>query len=452
MKEKKQLLPVNEFKKRLIWLVDLRWIAVIAIFIVITGSRFILKIKLPLMQLYLGNIVILGYNIVFYLFISRLGNYPEKKQFKIINRLANLQISLDLILLTSFIYYTGSIENPFIFYFIFHMVIASILLTRRAAYFHACLVTFFLGIIISAEYYNIIPHYHLIDHVPIQFCLLKSYFLPAIFFVFNTTLYITIYFATTIVAKLRKREKELAIANQKLTEQDRLKSQYVQIVSHDLQSSLSAIQSCLKVVLGNMTGEISKKSREMISRAEKRTIYLLLFVKDLLNLSKIKTAKELKKNNIPLNHILNKIIDQMKLNAEEKKITIKLKKTGENSMVYVNANSIEQLLSNLLFNAIKYNKVNGKVLISLNRVKFPGYFQVSISDTGIGIPKEHLSNIFKDFFRTKNARDFEKQGTGLGLAIAKQIIKSHGGKIRVESRLGKGSTFFFTLPIKKSRR
>jgi len=445
IKEKLNQLINLRWKEKLKWLVNLRWIAILGLFIVITGVRHILNIELPLVSLYLGNFVLVFCNILFFFYYQRLASYDEKDEhfFRKANRFASLQISLDLILLTYLIHFSGGAENPFIFYFIFHMVIASILLSNRAAYFLATMSVLLLGLVVTAEYLKIFPHYHMSGFIPEELCS-QSQYLLGIFFVFVTTLYFTVYMATNIVNRLRKEEKELAIANMKLAQQARLKSQYVHTVSHDLQASLSAIQSCLKVVLSDLTGSISEKSREMVARAEQRSRAVLHFVKDLLDLSKMRADREIEKKSLSLFETIKKVVDQLNPKAEEKKLTLSVENSTGSSVISANPDAIEQLMVNLIMNAVKYTPWNGKVGIQIEEKQY--CFQCVVWDTGIGIPQEDLAHIFEDFYRAKNAEQFEKDGTGLGLSIVKQIISDHGGEIWVESHVGKGSKFIFTLP------
>jgi len=433
------------WKEKLRWFINLRWIACVGVFIVITCAKYILKIDLVLLPLYLGNILLIFCNTLFFLYNKQIDKRNDEQFFIKANRFANIQISLDLIILTYLIYFSGGIENPFIFYFVFHMVIASILLSNKAAYLYATFSCLLLGIIVIGEYFGIIPHYHLVGFIPQGQCLSLKYSL-GVFSVFVTTMYITVYMTVQILNRLRNEEKGLVVANLKLAEQDRLKSQYVLTVSHDLQSSLFAIQSCLEVVLDGFTGEISEKSREMVARAEQGSRYLLQFVKDLLDLYKIRATKEIEKKFISLSEIINKVVEQLKPKAERKHLVLSVEDFVSPAIIFANADAIEQLLANLIDNAIKYTPWGGKVTVECGPSTVDGFVQVSVVDTGIGIPQEDLPHIFEDFYRAKNAEQFEKDDTGLGFSIVKQIIEAHNGKIWVESQVGKGSKFVFILP------
>ena len=241
---------------------------------------------------------------------------------------------------------------------------------------------------------------------------------------------------------------ELAEANDRLAEQDRLKSQYVLTVSHDLRSSLATIQSCLSVVLNDLTGTIPGKAREMIARAAQRADSLIRFVRDLLNLSRIRAMEELEKEAVHLDSAIQKVLAQWQMQSTEKSLDIETK-ILKNLAILGNQEAFEEMISNLIANAIRYTPRNGKIRITGTRSEEDSYVSLAISDTGIGIHPEDIPQIYNDFYRAKNAAILEKNGTGLGLSIVKQIVEAHQGNIWVESELGKGSTFTIKLPKSK---
>ena len=437
----------KELKERVKWLIRLRWFAGIGVFMVITLSKYLIVSELPWILLYTGNMVLLIYNGLLHLY----HNHVEFKRgglvhFKRAYRFAIIQISIDWLFLSYFIHFSGGIENHFIFFFVFHMVITSMLLTRRGAYLQAALGISYIAIICFGEYFRLIPHYHLRGFFPEGFIFSTPWYTVGVFFVFLSTMILTCYMAVSVVYRLRQGEQACMIANEKLEAQDKVKSQYVLTVSHDLQASLSTIQSCLQVVLVELTGPIPEKAREMIARAEARSRFLLHFVKDLLNLSRIRAMNQLKRNTVPLNQLVEKITDQVNDEAKEKKLELR-KELSDQFNVYVDPDTMEQVFLNLFKNAIRYTPQNGRVMIRSQKLKNKKFIQVSVSDTGIGISQEDIPHIFDDFYRAENAMIMEKSGTGLGLAIVKKIVEAHGGRIWVESRIGKGSIFIFTIPL-----
>jgi signal transduction histidine kinase len=225
-------------------------------------------------------------------------------------------------------------------------------------------------------------------------------------------------------------------------------SQYVALVSHHLQDSLSAIQFCLQLVLSGSVGQVPEKVKEMISRAESQTRHLLHFIRDLLSLSRIQAVRELEMKNLSLLKIVENVIRELRPRASEKTISLELKDSTRGSPAYANRETLEQLFINLIVNAIKYTNPHGKVGVEV--IEEDECFRIIVWDTGIGISQSDIEHIFDDFYRAKNAKQIEEKGTGLGLSIVKQAVDVHQGEIWVESELNKGSRFIFTLPKRKT--
>ena len=427
----------GELDGRTGWFIELRWLAIAGVATIITVAVYLLAVNLPLLPLYGGTVLLFLCNCIFLLYNNSLKKEERGPRWiKKINLFANVQVLTDLVILTYFLHFSGSLENPFVFYFVFHMVIASILLSNRAAYLHATLAGLLLGLVVSGEYFGVLQHYHLSGFSSAEHFYGKKY-LAGYYFVLCSTLYITVFMATSIVNRLREGESRLA-------EQDGLKSRYVLTVSHELKSSISTIQSCLKVVLDGLTGPVSEKSREFISRAETRSRSMLIFVKDLLDLSSIRAEKDMQRNAVSFFDITGRAVDQLRPRLNEKKIDFRVETKLQVPVVFVNEEAIERVVVNLIENALRYTPACGKISIIL--VNSGGFIEMEVSDNGIGIAEEDLMHLFEDFYRAKNARAMEKDGTGLGLSIVKQILESHSGKIWVESQLGKGSKFIMALP------
>jgi two-component system phosphate regulon sensor histidine kinase PhoR len=251
--------------------------------------------------------------------------------------------------------------------------------------------------------------------------------------------------ATVIVNKLRERDRQLEESNRMLAEQDRMKSRYVMTVSHDLQGSLAAIQSYLKLLSGGYTGPVPEKPMEIILRAEKRCDFLLKFVQQLLDLSQMRAERKMRPEPISLTEMIDKEVNALNSRMIEKQIEFRLECNIGDDTVFGDVLALEQLFDNLLSNAVKYSRRKGSIVLSINEAKDPQAIEIVVSDTGIGIPAENLNNVFEDFFRAGNAKEAE-QGTGLGLSIVKRIVETHRGRIRVESELNEGTRFIFTLP------
>jgi signal transduction histidine kinase len=227
---------------------------------------------------------------------------------------------------------------------------------------------------------------------------------------------------------------------------ERMKTEFVSISAHQLRTPLSAIKWTLKMFLDGDLGELTKEQREFLEKTYKSNERMINLINDLLNVTRIEEGRYLYRPVLAdIVPICQSVIDSYKDEIEKKNLKFEFKKPKELPKVRVDIEKISLAIQNLLENAILYNLPGGKIEISLelkeNKVEF------SIKDTGIGIAKDQQSRVFTKFFRAPNAMRMETEGSGLGLFITKNIIEAHGGEIWFESEEGKGSTFYFTLPV-----
>ena len=230
----------------------------------------------------------------------------------------------------------------------------------------------------------------------------------------------------------------------RLKELEKIRQDFVANVSHELRTPLTTIKGYAETLLeGALKEEVAFQFVQVIKRHTDR---LTKIVEDLLMLSKIESKEfRLKMEVISLQDLIDDVIDFVKEPAEKKKISISRNEIPSSLALEADRNYLEQVLTNLLDNAIKYTPEGGRVTISAIE-KDRGEIQFSIEDNGIGIPREDIPRIFERFYRVDKGRSQELGGTGLGLSIVKHLVQAHGGKVWVESQLGKGSTFYFTLP------
>lgn len=248
--------------------------------------------------------------------------------------------------------------------------------------------------------------------------------------------------------QMQKMAVELKRANVELKKLDKAKSEFISIASHQLRTPLSSIKGYISMILEGTYGEIEAKIKEILSKVYQANESLINLVSDLLNISKIERGKiEYNFQKIDLFKVVMEAINQLKLDAEKKHLEVNL--SGEENKFYINADSekITQVVLNLVDNAIKYTP-KGEIDIKLEKKE--NDILLSISDTGIGINREEIRNLFKKFSRGKEITKTYTGGTGLGLYIAFKIVEAHKGKIWAESRgKGMGSVFYILLPIWK---
>ena len=230
-----------------------------------------------------------------------------------------------------------------------------------------------------------------------------------------------------------------------LKELDKMKSEFIAMVTHELRAPIAAVEQQLTVILNKMAGEVTEKQEQLLSRAKERTRGLLDLIKDLLDLSKIEAGKMVQyKEPLVLQEVIQRVVDLMRVEAEKKKIDLQFSAPSKISLIHADRNSMEGIFTNLISNAIKYTPERGKVWVTLGEEG--GFVKATVSDTGIGIKKEDLSRIFDKFYRVKTTETRQIVGTGLGLSIVKSIVDAHLGSISVESEVGEGTTFTVLFP------
>ncbi len=438
--------PVSEnirLLKRAYWLIKLRWIAIVCVGAAIYVSSNFLDIELQDAALYSIAILLALYNLTVLSLLNHFAKRGNEVSHVAVKKIINVQISTDLLILTVLLHFSGGIENPFVFYFIFHMIISSILLSLWDSYLQATFAVLVFGLLVLLEYLQLIPHYCLKGFTPNCLHRNKLYILGTLF-VFTTALYLAVYMASYISVRLKRTERAYMQANILLQEKDYIKDEYVLRVTHDIKAHLATIQSCLGMVVNKVIGPHDERRLEFVDRAYARTINLTHFVKTLLKLTQMRLNDKLETNVFPLSETVKNAVTAVSTKAEEKLITLNCNIEQSLDTISGNQFSIEEVFTNLLLNAIRYTPEKGTVIIDAKNGK--DCVVIEITDTGIGIPADEIGDVFDEFFRASNARKVHQDGTGLGLSIAKYIVGRHGGKIWVDSIKGTGTKFWITLP------
>ena len=228
-------------------------------------------------------------------------------------------------------------------------------------------------------------------------------------------------------------------------ELDRMKSDFVNMVSHELRSPLSAIRQQVSTIVQGLTGAVTKKQNQMLSRVTVRIDGLMNMINNLLDLSRIETGCLVqRKEQITIKEIIEEVVDTLISEIEKKNVDVNVNIEPSLPFLYADRQSMEIIFSNLINNAIKYNREGGTIFISVQT--HGGFIEIKVVDTGVGIPEGDLSRIFDKFFRIRSEYTRKVVGSGLGLPLVKAIIEAHLGTITVESVLGKGTTFTVLFP------
>ncbi len=232
---------------------------------------------------------------------------------------------------------------------------------------------------------------------------------------------------------------------ERLAEANRMKSEFISVVSHQLRSPLSNLRWAIELLMSGRIGKIEEKQTEYFKILKENNSRMEELISDLLTVSRIEQRDlSLKKRKFSLENLIKDLILEFKPFIQASNIEVKFKSEEDLPEILADPSQIRLVIGNLLDNAIRYIKNKGKVKIKLEKKGKKLYFE--IADNGVGIPKEDKKYIFQKFFRSENVLRYQTQGSGLGLYITKAIVEKSGGKIGFSSQEGVGSTFWFTLP------
>ncbi len=451
------ILPLDqELVERVGWFVKLRWFAAAGVFAATLVGKVLLRFDLPVLELCIIGLGIFIYNTVFWRYFLHIrqsmieGLKTVSERRSVSTRFIHAQVVMDWVALILLAHYSGGIQSPIILFFIFHLLIASILLPRRDCYLQATLVVVLVTSFALLEHLKVIPHVAIIDSAYVQPVYIRSDI--ATLFFFAATLYFAVFLATSIAAALKEKERSLTIlqadlqeAYNDLEEAATARSRFILMVTHELRSPLSAVQSMLTVISEGYAGDVSQKSKELIERSESRIVVLLELVSELLDAERLSETQR-EQIDVKLSDVIMKVSNGIQGRAEAKGVSLEVNIPEDHVVIKSYGNDLERLFGNLLSNAVKYTPPGGTARLTVDASEDMVNF--AVTDTGIGIPEEAMENLFTEFFRAENARKTEEYGTGIGLSVVKRIVDEHNGEILVESELGRGTQFSVSLPLR----
>jgi len=245
------------------------------------------------------------------------------------------------------------------------------------------------------------------------------------------------------VTDLAHKIDELSEANARLQAMDRMRSELLTMVSHDLHTPLTAIKGSLEVLLHETVGV--ELSHELLEIAKKNADRLFRMVSDILDLARIEAGRfKRRREPFDVKTSLRGTVDRLQQIAHGKDITVTFRAPEGMTLVSADSVRMEQVFTNLLGNALKFTPRGGRISVVVDDLGSD--VLVKVEDSGVGIPQEHLDRIFDRFYRVPLPAGLEVEGTGLGLSICRAVVDEHGGRIWVESQVGRGSAFFVTIP------
>lgn len=235
----------------------------------------------------------------------------------------------------------------------------------------------------------------------------------------------------------------------KLAETNRIKTEFLNIVSHQILTPLTSEKWLINLLLGQKIGPLNNEQKDYLELLKSSNIKSIKLVNNLLDVSRIESDRMVfEKKPFDLKQLVQEVIGEEKHNFELSKISFELMDQTKNHQAIGDLVKVKIVIQNFISNALKYTKENGQIVVILK--EDDGFLKVSVIDNGVGIPKEERPFIFQKFFRSSNVLRFQTVGSGIGLYVSKYIIDMLGGKIGFESEENKGSNFWFKLPLHKS--
>lgn len=422
------------------WFVRLRWAAALGAVAAPAAARLVLGVRFAVLP---GALVIAGivaYNTILHLWLRR------ERSERDLERSALLQIGLDLVALVLLLYFAGGIENPFSAYLVFHTAIAAIMFPGRESLAVTTGAVALYSAMAVLEHAGAIPRFPLEDFRPlVDYGNARQ--LAASLFVLATTLFTVRYFAASIARRLVRRTAELAHANDCLEQADRVRLQAVSTVAHELRSPMAAAESLLETVTGGYVSKacLTCDSKPILERVRARMKGLIKLTDDLLDLHQLELGNvRFEPQPLDVSAAVDAVIEELSVLAREAEVTLAAHDLERLPRVLGDPPSVRFILSNLLSNAIRYNRRGGRTDIT-GSVEGRSV-RVAVRDTGVGIPADEVGRVFDVFFRGSYAREKRRLDTGLGLSLVKGLVEAQGGAVSVESTPGQGSEFAFTLP------
>jgi signal transduction histidine kinase len=241
--------------------------------------------------------------------------------------------------------------------------------------------------------------------------------------------------------RLRRQLKELETL-------DRLKSDFLSVVTHELRTPLTSIKGYAEFLEDGIGGELGAQQLNFLHQIQDSTVQLEALVDDLLDLARLEAGRfTLRLQSVEAVALSRQVLDSFMPQASERQLELTLEAPEPPLVVEADPTRLRQILNNLLSNALKFTPEGGRVSLVLHQVE--SQLELAVSDTGIGIAQENLPRLFTKFYQVEGSHTRQYKGTGLGLAITKGLVEAHHGSIRAESKLGLGTTIRIRLPLRQ---
>jgi len=430
------------------------WIRLFVAFLIVLGSLFakyvihITELNVP--ALIVLACVIAAYNSVAW-YLTRSLRTPEQSltSYRLLTRILYSTIILDFLCLTVGVWLVGGARSPFLGFYLLHLILSSILLSRRSTLFILAFAYTLLIALVLSEWLHFIPVNTPIGAIAGP-CVMDGRFALTVIIVYGILFGLTVFLLTGISDVLRSRTIELRKANTELERLSSMRRDFLHIALHDLKAPVAAVKGMLDNLHDGLLGELNEKQTEWIERSLKRLDGLDQFLLDLQTLASLEDDNlDEHMATVDVCSIVQELVEENQdlARAKNHTLTVQCIKDGVDSVKPVHGVSrlIREAILNYITNAIKYTPDGGTITVRC--ISKPCMIRIEVEDTGIGMTKDDQARLFKEFVRLRHQQAVKASGTGLGLSIVQRIVNYHGGRTLVHSEPGKGSTFIIELPV-----
>ncbi len=397
--------------------------------LILASSDRIVALQIPPTEL--GLVVIAALTVTMSGLIALQQNVPPR----VISWIA---LSLYTIILSFAVHYTGGPLTPFPAVYLVIVLGASFLLGRAGATFIAFVSVICYAMILYLEYTGILPMVQIwqMEFVPGQ----RGALLVINWITLSIPTLITSQLAGTLAERLKR-------TNVSLRESERLRDNLSHMIVHDLRNPITALLGGLDILRMTLVDQMNKDQKRLLENARRSGHVLVGLVGEILDINKMEAGKfHLDIESVNLCELIEESVEGNRALADIEGITLQIETCSAAGSVPCDRAFISRVLANLLSNAIKYTPSGGRITVEARHNPHTKMVRVNVRDTGPGIPPDYQKTIFEKFGQVRNS-GAKRQGTGLGLTFCKMAVEQHGGEIGVESKMGEGSVFYFTLPL-----
>lgn len=361
--------------------------------------------------------------------------------------LMHFTITSDFLFLAAALWMVGGSRSPFQTFFLFHVLIASVLLSARATYAYAVLGYLLLAGLVIGEWQGWIPPVH-VEGAVLGPGPVAGRYVFTLLVVQGLLFTLSAFILTQLVSMQRRDEARLFSTNAELARLSALRRDFLHIAMHNLRSPVAAVSMLLhNLEYGNQS--LSPQQSEMLARSQRRLAALSGFLHDLQYLALLENG-EIREHAEPLNieEILADLVAEQRDAADARKHVLRLEIAGSLPVVWGVPRLVREAVVNYVTNAIKYTPDGGEITVRAFAPDTREVLRIEVEDSGIGIAPENRHKLFQEFVRIQEKETSEIPGTGLGLSIVRRVAEAHGGHVTVDSVPGRGSTFGLELPLR----